>query len=260
MPNGDSSVSHMLTQKGPGGVPVWGYVVAVGAVGGGLIWWTNKKKAVAPTDPSQAASSNASSMFPVPPVTYITGIPDRSTGLNSQNPTGANSPIAPGSKAKVSGNGQPAMLVAPGSPYWKSAGSIPDQSQVTVTGPPVNAMWATGANPDGSWNSTPSPFLAVPVQYAGAQYYINAIGLTGMGGMGGAASSPWQSFTQRWNVPTYILGGLGGGGDDAMSGMGGAAIAQVAKRAQTSPQKLKSLNPQLKPNYRPGPSQLVRIA
>lgn len=261
MPNGDSGgISHMLTQKGPGGVPVWGYVVAVGAVGGGLIWWTNKRKPAPATDPSQAASSSASSMFPVPPVTYITGIPDSRTGLNSQNPGGVATPG--GWKATTRGpiGGWPNIPISADTQGSTQIGNLPPNTQVTLANKgPVGGTWQ---GPGGS----PASYYQVSVPGGGTGYVlaqdlinIGQGGLGGVDGLGGA--TPWQMFNQKWYAPQYILGGLGGGGVEEGMGAATAPVSKVASKANMPVSRLKSINPQLKSSgYRAGPSQLIRIA
>lgn len=173
-----AGITDALQQKlGP--APAWVWILG----GGVVIYMLPKVTGIFGGSPQQTPPSKNPPNQGIPPGYVPTG----SQGAYTPAPTPTQSPtIQAGTLMKVRGtNGQPAMLFAPGTPYWKPAGSIPDGATVTVTGPPVPAMWGTGTNPDGSWNTTPSAFIAVPISWAGGQYYANAIGLIPAAGVGG---------------------------------------------------------------------------
>lgn len=228
-------------QKKVGPLPMWGWL----AGGGGLLGFLYmQRKGSSAGTAGQPGTAPDVPYVPSPIiVTPQTAAPSTSS-INPNPSPSTGTGLAVGQQAQVhGGNGQPAMLIQPGQPYWKTAGQIPDGSIVTVTGPPVSAMWGTGVNPDGSWNSNPSPFLAVPIKYAGSDRYVNATGLSpmGMGGgsmlklIPGSGGGKLNRFSGKHAHPQYLTTGMGGGGH--------TVLQQTSQRTGVPVGRLMALNP-----------------
>jgi hypothetical protein len=252
VPNGGAG--NFLTEKiGP--FPGYVWVLAVGGAGAALLYFTSRRNATAAAvtgsqSPPPGDSSQLTSAFPVAPVTYVTGIPDSHTGVNSSTPTGGPSVPAP--------NWQYGNPPSGGQYVWTLTNSGQNQYRQAY-----GQDWSGGAQPSTapvptqlggySWQWAPIPQGYDMQSYLAALKQAGLGGAAGMGGGVGTGMSPWQTFTQRWHAPTYVFGGMGGGEG---GGQGGHA-ATVARKAGVHHNRLLSANP----NVRRGrPSNLVRIA
>lgn len=207
-----------LTRKyGP--LPGWAWAgLAVAAALG--FWYLRGRSSSSSSGTSSSGSlvnNPAASTVPYVPSVTVTGIPTGTTTPSTPTPiTG----LQVGATAVVNGNGQPVLVVRPGAnpdAVWTIDGYIPDQSTVTITGPPVPATWGSG------------PFLAVPINFAGKQTWVNAIGLQpmpsgGQGGWGYAGNAQPAGALGGWTVGWFPsapasgtpgLGGRGGSGGPA---------------------------------------------
>lgn len=263
--------TSFLTRKiGP--LPLWTYGLAAAAVVALFALYKRGQSSLQSSSsaspiPASPYASSDQGLLNYPPTVVVTPAGTTNTQPAATQPSGQSAPtqLQPGSQAKAQGSGQPALVVRPGGQGqpWQQDGYIPDQSVVTVTGPPIPAVWSSapaGQSPN---------FLAVPISFAGRNTWINAIGLQPAGGGGGhtvvthavPGHGPlWHfvPFQPQQFVHTGRGGGDGMGEGDGMGGGGG--MGAITRRTGIPLIRLRSLNYHLRRgdgSYAPG---IVRIA
>jgi hypothetical protein len=222
-----------------GGVPVWVYAaaIAVGAVGVFLVIRQRSSNAAQGQTQGQGlsgtSSGDASSLLPVAPVTYVTGVtsPSPQSDGSTQTPT-----VQVGPAAGQPNQGPWAQSVAAyANPNQQGDYTLLPFGTYNVAGPAQGGMY--------------------PVTVNGATMWLNGEnvaavnGSGGGGGLGGGAgfpsasvryggpnglSTPWGQMSQRAQVPHY-WGGMGGGA--------GGTLSQASKASGASLERLLHLNP-----------------
>ena len=245
---------NVLKQK-VGGIPVWVIGLAVGGGAAALLYFKSKTSSGSTTAQQQQAaangltgtsSSDASSLYPIAPVTYVTGV-QQPTG------TGTATPSTTGTIQVGPAGGQPG-----GGVYNTAVAGFPDPTSAAQFTQSGKTTAQTTLVPFGSYSLAGSPQDgAYPVNVNGSTLWIlgenvASVNSSGSGGLGGGLrggggcpgssvrygglgglATPWQQMAQGHHVPGFWSGRGGRGGS-----------LQEASAATGAPlERLLALNP-----------------